>query len=257
MSYEAQRYPGSTQPAKNRRKYMDPDYELEKLREISEDDVTILLSHREPGEAFKSVHPPLDELDEPDCPIREMVEPTEGTKAGDRIRYVQFTDSVYNAPLPPFMRAFMYMTRYRGIDTGTLSGRQVIEARERDVEKISQELLTTEVFDPAKTGLRGATVHGHAVRLDENGLMFDALQRYKFNEETGEVEYVKDMIGVPLDEPITFGKPMDDEDLLERTSIFREDGTPFSEDEEVVSFTQRLHKLRTLVGYDPSAMEGE
>ena len=51
-----------------------------------------------PGEDYKCIHPPLDEGNEPDCPIRQLVTPIEGAKKGDRIRYVQFTDSVYFAP---------------------------------------------------------------------------------------------------------------------------------------------------------------
>ncbi|OKY78425.1 MAG: Methyl coenzyme M reductase gamma subunit McrG [Candidatus Methanohalarchaeum thermophilum] len=257
MGYEPNFYPGTTKVSESRKHYMDPEEDLEKIREISDDEVTRLLHHREPGEAFGSVHPPLEEMDEPDCPIRELVEPTEGAKAGDRIAYVQFTDSVYFAPTAPYIRAWMYMNRFRGLDTGTLSGRQIIEGRLRDVEEMSKKLLTTEVFDPARTGIRGATVHGHAVRLDENGMMFDALQRYKFNEETGEVEYVKNQVGEPMDEPVNFGKPLSEEELIERSPIFREDGISFSDDEEVVKMVQRIHKLRTLAGYKPHEIEGE
>lgn len=257
MSYKAQLYPGTTSVAKNRRKYMDRGYKLEKLREISDDDITRLLGHRSPGEAFGSVHPPLEELEEPECPIRELVTPTDGAKEGDRIRYVQFTDSVYFAPIAPYVRAWSYMCRYRGVDTGTLSGRQIIEARMRDVEKIAKELLTTEVFDAARTGLRGATVHGHAVRLDEDGLMFDALQRYRLNKEKGEVEYIKDQVGIPLDVPISVGKPLSEEELKKRTSIYNIDGVPFTSDEEVVGMVKRLHKMRTLCGFKPFDVRGE
>lgn len=257
MDYERQKYPGTTSVSDRRKKYLDPDYELEKVREIAEDDVTKLLGHREPGESFGSVHPPLEEVDEPDCPIREMVEPTEGAKEGDRITYVQFTDSVYFAPIAPYIRAWSYMSRYRGIDTGTLSGRQIVEARIRDVENIAQTLLTTELFDPARTGLRGATVHGHGVRLDENGMMFDALQRYKFNDDTGEIEYVKDQVGIPLDEPVSFGKPLEEDELKKRTSIYREDGTSFREDPEVENMIKRIHRLRTKAGFNPSEVGGE
>lgn len=105
------------------------------MREISDEDVVRILGHRAPGEEYPSVHPPLEELDEPEDPIKDIVEPTEGAKAGDRVRYVQFTDSVYFAPAQPYIRSRAYLWRYRGADAGTLSGRQIIEARERDVEK--------------------------------------------------------------------------------------------------------------------------
>jgi methyl-coenzyme M reductase gamma subunit len=257
MAEKAQFYPGETDIAENRRNYMNPNYELEKLREIADEDVVRLMGHREPGEEYPSVHPPLEEMEEPECPIRELVEPTDGAKQGDRIRYIQFTDSVYFAPIHPYIRARMYMWRYRGVDTGTLSGRQIIEVRERDLEKIAKELLETEIFDPARTGVRGATVHGHSLRLDENGLMFDALRRYRLNEEKGVVEYVKDQVGIELDEPIEVGAPADEEDLKERTTIYRIDGVPFREDEELLQVIQRIHELRTLAGYNPKEAEGK
>ncbi len=53
---------------------------------------------------------------------------------------------------------------------------------ERDIERISKYLLETEYFDTARTGIRGAGVHGHSLRLDENGLMFDMLRRQVFNK---------------------------------------------------------------------------
>ena len=101
----AQFYPGTSKVAENRRKFSNPDMELEKLREISDEDVVKILGHRAPGEEYPSVHPPLEELDEPDDPIRDMVEPLDGAKAGDRVRYIQFTDSMYFAPVHPFVRS--------------------------------------------------------------------------------------------------------------------------------------------------------
>ena len=54
-------YPGTSQVAQNRRNFCDPEYELEKLREISDEDVVKILGHRAPGEEYKSVHPRLAE----------------------------------------------------------------------------------------------------------------------------------------------------------------------------------------------------
>ena len=187
MAYKRQFYPGESIPAKNRRRYMDPKQNLKKLRDIAMDDVVRIMGHRNPGEEYKSIHPPIEEGKEPDCPIRALVKPIEGAKHGDRVRYIQFTDSVYFAPISPYQRAWMYLSRYRGIDTGTLSGRQIIEMRERDLEKIAKEMIDNETFDPALTGIRGATVHGHACRLDEHGLMFDAWQRYVWDDKKKEV----------------------------------------------------------------------
>jgi len=257
MDYKAQFVPGSTVISQNRKKYMDPNYKFKKLRSLSDEDIVLVLGHRAPGEDFKSVHPPLEEMGEPDCIIRELVEPIEGAKAGDRIRYVQFTDSVYNAPITPYQRAWVYCHRYRGIDTGTLSGRQIIETRERDCEKISKELIEGELFDPARTGIRGRTVHGHAVRLDENGLMFDAMRRYVFNSETGEVEYVRNMVGEPIDRAVSVGKPLPDSELVKMTTMFRGDGVSVTEDEEVLEIVNAVHWGRTFGGFKSVNRDGE
>ena len=53
---------------------------------------------------------------EPDCPMRKLVKPTDGAQHGDRVRYVQFADSMYNAPCQPYQRTYSEMYRFRGID---------------------------------------------------------------------------------------------------------------------------------------------
>ena len=244
-------YPGTSQVAQNRRNFTNPEYELEKLREISDEDVVKILGHKAPGEEYKSVHPPLDEMDEPDDSVRELVAPIDGAKAGDRIRYIQFVDSMYFAPAQPFLRARSYLSRFRGIDTGTLSGRQVVEARERDLEKLSKTLLETEYFDTARTGIRGAGVHGHSLRLDENGLMFDMLRRQVFNKETGKVEMVKDQVGRELDEPVVLGEPLDEETLRAKTTIYRIDGEAYKDDVDAVKVCQGIHVSRSFGAFNP------
>ena len=42
MAYKRQFYPGSTIPAQNRRKYMDPSKKLKQLRDVAMDDVVLL-----------------------------------------------------------------------------------------------------------------------------------------------------------------------------------------------------------------------
>ena len=244
-------YPGTSQVAQNRRNFTNPEYELEKLREIADEDVVKILGHKAPGEEYKSVHPPLDEMDEPDDSVRELVAPIDGAKAGDRIRYIQFVDSMYFAPAQPFLRARSYLCRFRGIDTGTLSGRQVIEARERDIERISKYLLETEYFDTARTGIRGAGVHGHSLRLDENGLMFDMLRRQIFNKETGNVEMVKDQVGRELDEPVVLGEPLDEETLRGKSTIYRIDGEAYKDDVDAVKVCQKIHVSRSFGAFNP------
>jgi methyl-coenzyme M reductase gamma subunit len=73
MAYKRQFYPGSTIPAQNRRKYMDPSKKLKQLRDVAMDDVVRIMGHRVPGEDYKSIHPPIEEGKEPECPIRQLV----------------------------------------------------------------------------------------------------------------------------------------------------------------------------------------
>jgi methyl-coenzyme M reductase gamma subunit len=250
MAYKPQFYPGKTSVAQNRKKFMDPSYKLEKLRSLSDDDVVIMLGHRAPGSAYKTSHPPLKEGGEPDDPIRKLVEPTPGAAAGDRIRYCQFTDSMFYAPAVPYVRSWMAATRYRGVDPGTLSGRQIIEGRERDIEKITKELMESEVFDCARSGLRGCTVHGHSLRLNENGMMFDMLQRVVL-DKSGNVFAVKDQVGDPLDRKVNLGKPMSDADLKKRTTIYFIGGVPARSDAEMIGWVQKIHNERTKCGFAP------
>jgi methyl-coenzyme M reductase gamma subunit len=79
--------------------------------------------------------------------------------------------------------------------------------------------------------------------------MFDALQRYVYNEETGQVSYVKDQVGRPLDEPVAVGEPLDDEHLAEITTIYRNDNVSMREDEEAIEVVETIHEARTKGGY--------
>jgi methyl-coenzyme M reductase gamma subunit len=248
----AQLIPGTSKVAANRRKALDPTKTLDKVRDVSDDDVVAILGHRTPGTAYPATHPPLAEMGEPEDPMRELVKPTEGAAAGDRIRYIQFTDSMYFAPMVPYVRSWMAATRFRGVDPGTLSGRQIIEARERDLDKLGKMLLESEAFDCARSGVRGCTVHGHSLRLDQNGMMFDMLQRSVMNPD-GSVSIVKDQVGRPLDKAVPVGKPMSDADLKSRTTIYRVDGEAARADKELITYIQRIHTLRTMWGFKPMA----
>ncbi len=252
MAYKPQYGPGSSIIADNRRKYMDPGHKLEKVRDITDEDIVMIMGHRAPGSAYPTAHPPLAEQQEPNCPVRKMVTPTEGAKAGDRVRYIQFADSMFNAPSQPYERTYLEMYRFRGIDPGTLSGRQIVECRERDLEKYAKELLNTELFDPARVGIRGATVHGHSLRLDEDGMQFDMLQRCVLDKKDGIVKYVKNQIGEPLDRAVPVGKPMDEKWLKAHSTIFHSlAGVAFRDDPEYVEYVQRIHSLRTKYGFMP------
>jgi methyl-coenzyme M reductase gamma subunit len=252
MAYTPQYGPGTSIVAENRRKQMNPSIELDKVRDINEEDIVLVLGHRAPGSAYPSAHPPLAEQVEPDCPMRKLVKPTDGAKAGDRVRYVQFADSMFNAPCQPYQRTYAEMYRFRGIDPGTLSGRQIVECRERDLEQYSKFLIETEMFDPARTSIRGATVHGHSLRLAEDGMQFDMLQRCVLGDDSI-VRYVKDQIGVPLDREVEVGKPMDEEWLKAHSTIFHSlVGTSLREDPEYIEYLQRIHTLRTKYGFMPT-----
>jgi methyl-coenzyme M reductase gamma subunit len=247
MAYNAQFYPGATSVAANRRKHMSG--KLEKLREISDEDLTAVLGHRAPGSAYPSTHPPLVELKEPDDAARELVAPTPGASAGDRVRYVQFSDSMYNAPATPYFRSYFAAINFRGVDPGTLSGRQIVEARERDMEKCAKVQMETEISDHALAGMRGCTVHGHSVRLQEDGVMFDMLDRRRL--EGGVIIQDKDQVGIPLDRKVDLGKPMSEAEAAKRTTIYRVDNVAFKDDAEVVEWTQRIFELRTIYGFQP------
>ena len=109
------------------------------------------------------------------------------------------------------------------------------------------------MFDPARYVMMGATVHVHSLRLDENGLMFDGLQRYIFNEEDGHVYYVKDQVGRPLDEMIDVGAPLEEEHLKEITTIYREDNIGMRQDKEAIEVVENIHTARTEGGYGMNA----
>jgi len=252
MAYKPQFGPGSTSVAENRRKYMNPGHKLEKMRDLSDEDIVLIMGHRAPGAAYPTAHPPLAEQQEPDCPVRKMVTPTDGAKAGDRIRYIQFADSMFFAPTHPYERSYLESYRYRGVDPGTLSGRQIVECRERDLEKYAKELVNTELFDSARTGIRGATVHGHSLRLAEDGMMFDMLQRCVLDKKGNMVKYVKNQIGEPLDKEVKAGKPMDEKWLKAHTTIYHSlGGVSYRDDAEYLEWVQRIHSLRTKYGFMP------
>ncbi len=249
MAYKPQYYPGNTSPAKNRRKHMSN--ELEKMRDVSDEDLTAILGHRAPGSDYPSTHPPLSEMGEPDDPIREAVEPTPGAAAGDRVRYVQFADSMYNAPATPYFRSYHAAINFRGVDPGTLSGREVNEMRERDLEEFSKRVCETEITDWGLAGMRGCTVHGHSLRLQEDGVMFDMLDRRRL--EGGNIVMDKDQVGVPIDRKVNLGKPISESEAAKRTTMYRVDNVSFRSDKEVVEHVQKVWELRTRYGFQPKA----
>ncbi len=252
-------YPGDDETAKRRRNWLDPDYVPKKMREISDDDIVKLLGHRKPGMAYSSVHPPLEELKEPEDPIKELVEPTEGAKAGDRIRYAQFTDSQHLAPIPPWLRFMIYATRreFRGFDAIAYSGRMLLEMRERDIDRVTKLMLESEMFDTARCALRSITVHGFSLRLDEDGLMFDARRRYHLDKETGEVVYTKTQQSKPLEEPVSVGPPLKEEELRKNITAYRFDQDSPRDADELMKVVKRIGELKVLGGLRPDLINGK
>lgn len=249
--YEHQIYPGSDKVSDRRKKLCDKSKRLIKFRAIPDDNLVLLLGHRLTGESYVSVHPPLDELVERFDPVKEIIEPTPGARAGDRIRFIQFADSVYYPPIAPWLRSRMYLSRFRGVDTVVYSARELMETRERDLEAYSKQLIETEVFNPARTALRGITVHGSSLRLSEDGLMFDARRRYVLDKETGEVIYTKDQHAVVLDLPISVGRPLTERESRRDDVTYRWDAAPFGARTEVHTILGRYNRNRMLSGFNP------
>jgi Methyl coenzyme M reductase, gamma subunit len=107
-------YPGKDVVSERRKKLWDKSRPLLKYRSIAEDDITQILSHRAVRAAYVSVHPPLEEMIEPYDPIKYIVVPTPGTRAGDRIRFIQMSDSFHLPSIAPFGRQRLYFSRFRG-----------------------------------------------------------------------------------------------------------------------------------------------
>jgi len=233
MAYTPQYYPGSTSVGINRRKHMSGN--LEKLRDIPEADVVAVMGHRAPGADYSSTHPPLKEMGEPDCPIRQIVAPTAAI---------------------PYWRSYWGAINCKGCDPGTLSGRQIIEARERDIEAYTKAQYDSEMTDVALCSMRGCTVHGHSLRLEENGMQFDMLARTEMGSD-GNVYAVKDQVGIPLDRKINLGKPMSEAEAKKRTTIFRADGIPMCgkvgarKYDEAVDALHHMWELRSKWGFRP------
>jgi len=130
-----------------------------------------------------------------------------------------------------------------------------MEARERDLEKYAKELLETELFDPARTAVRGITVHGSALRLDEDGLMFDARRRYYFDKKRGEVVYTKDQMAVPMDMPVSVGKPLPEDVLLEKSIVYGLDTAHYKDAKELWEVAGRIFEMHVKGGLIPELVE--
>lgn len=79
--------------------------------------------------------------------------------------------------------------------------------------------------------------------------MFDALQRYVYDEDKDHVVYVKDQVGIELDEPIDVGEPLPEDELKNLTTIYRYDNVSLRDDPEVIKVVEDVHFARTEGGY--------
>ena len=117
------------------------------------------------------------------------------------------------------------------------------------MEVYTKATIESEMTCPGLAGLRGCTVHGHSLRLDEDGTMFDMLQRVHL--EGGNIIEDKDQVGVPIDRKVNLGKPMTEAEAKKRTTIYRTDGVRYRTEEEVLDHVHLVHHRRTMYGFRP------
>lgn len=253
IKYIRQYYPGCDVSSFRRKKIIDPDKRLIKIRNVPDDDIIRLLGHRAAGSLYSSLHPPLDELIEKFDPIKELVEASDGAKMGDRMKFVQFIDGMIG-PHAPWLRMRSYFNRFRGVDTVIDAGKVLLEMRERDVEAAVKPLIETEVFDTARTYLRSINPEGYSHRMDETELLFDVRRRCLLNFETGYIDYVKDMNAETLDKPITLGFPVDSVDARSINVMYRWDLNPYKGRTEILMLLSRIVQIKILGGFKPDLL---
>ncbi|MHA1270146.1 MAG: coenzyme-B sulfoethylthiotransferase subunit gamma [Candidatus Helarchaeota archaeon] len=252
--FEPQFYPEFDYVAERRKKIMNPNRRLTKLRHIPDDNIIALLGHRAPGGLYTSIHPPLDELMEEFDPIKELIKPTEGAAMGDRLRFIQIIDSFWRPPVAPWLRHKFYFTRFRGVDVVIDDDRTLLEMRERDVEAATKPLIELELFDPSRTALRSVSPGGYSHRLDQNELMYDIKRRCKVDKESGHVIYIKNMFGEILDKPISLGFPIDENDLKSIDVTWRWDSSQYKSKSEALMVLSRIAENRILGGFRPDLL---
>ncbi|MDY6966178.1 MAG: coenzyme-B sulfoethylthiotransferase subunit gamma, partial [Halobacteriota archaeon] len=114
-----------------------------------------------------------------------------------------------------------------------------------------KEIIETELFDPARTAIRGITVHGSSLRLDENGLMFDGRQRYVYDKEKKEVVYIKNQRVIPLDNPIPVGPPLSEDMLIDKAIVYRPESVSYRNVKEIWEVTGNILEQNVTGGFNP------
>jgi len=136
------------------------------MRDISDEDLTALLVIEHPVQIIRAHIHHLQKLVNQTAGKRSCRTDTRrSSRRQDQIS--QFSDSMYNAPSVPYWRSYHAAINFRGVDPGTLSGRQVNEIERERYGRVHQETAETEMTDWGLAGLRGCTVHGHSLRLQE------------------------------------------------------------------------------------------
>ena len=99
-----------------------------------------------------------------------------------------------------------------------------------------------ERVDLGLAGFRGCNYLGYSLRLQENGALFDMLDRSIFK---GRVTTImdKDQVGVPIERKVNLGLPMSEADA-KRTTIFRVES-----DDEIIEHIQKVGELRSKYGF--------
>jgi methyl-coenzyme M reductase gamma subunit len=83
-------------------------------------------------------------------------------------------------------------------------------------------------------------------------MMFDMLQRFVIDKKSGQIKYIKDQVGVPLDTEVKVGKAQDAKWLKAKTTMYHSMvGTGFRDDPEAVEYITRIHELRVKYGFMP------
>jgi methyl-coenzyme M reductase gamma subunit len=242
--------PGTDSSSARRKKIMEPDKRLIKIRNVPDDNIVTLLGHRFAGGLYSSIHPPIMELMEKYDPIKELVVPSPGAEEGDRMKFVGFSDSL-KAPIGPILRQRMYFNRFRGVDVVPNSEMTLLEMRERDVEAAVKPLIETEAFDTVRTTLRSIDPQGSTHRLDELEVIFDPRRRSKLDLDSGYILYHKDMDAKPLDKPISLGFAVDKQDLSAINVMYRGDRNAYKNRSELFILFERITHLRILGGFKP------
>jgi methyl-coenzyme M reductase gamma subunit len=143
------------QDPENRRN-RGPAHKLEKLRDVTDEDVVLIMCHCAPCSLYPSCHPPLAEQ-QTGMPDRNSYCRDRMPKAGYRVRTSSTLTRCTTHPAPT--QVIPLVLPLSAAIPGALSGRQNVDAVRGPREK--KQRNSSNVLSPRRTGHRGFTVHGH------------------------------------------------------------------------------------------------